>query len=340
MHLDRAVDQFRLGRFVIMRKSPEVMLAVRRVVFDNDHQPKDEEALKLPPRWSGDGWVPEGTTFHGQAHADFSWLTYRHIVRDKGKEPTLISDFLGYNSYENSEHPFRSTENWVGDLMVECEAAVEKGEGELVLELGRGVDRFQARFDLTSGICTLWRKTSGTPEKLGEGKPTGVKAGGTYRLRFANVDQKLTLWVNDSLPFGRDGVTYEAPKGDDRGPRKDDLEPVKIGAKGSNVTIRKLKLFRDTYYTQYTSATNQDVHVNLSEPSEWDRLKDMPVSTYYVQPNHFLCLGDNSPESSDGRAWGLVPERLLLGRALVVYWPIYFPLYPLNSQVNRVGLIK
>jgi signal peptidase I len=54
----------------------------------------------------------------------------------------------------------------------------------------------------------------------------------------------------------------------------------------------------------------------------------MPVRTYYVQPGHFLCLGDNSPHSSDGRAWGLVPERLMLGRALMVYYP--FP--PLGEK--------
>ena len=55
--------------------------------------------------------------------------------------------------------------------------------------------------------------------------------------------------------------------------------------------------------------------------------------TLYVQPGHYLCLGDNSPHSSDGRAWGLVPERLMLGRALVVYYPFW----PLGEQ--RIGPI-
>ena len=47
----------------------------------------------------------------------------------------------------------------------------------------------------------------------------------------------------------------------------------------------------------------------------------MPVKTMYVQPGHYLCLGDNSQQSSDSRDWGLVPNRLLLGRALLVYFP-------------------
>jgi hypothetical protein len=45
------------------------------------------------------------------------------------------------------------------------------------------------------------------------------------------------------------------------------------------------------------------------------------VQTFYVQPGHYFCLGDNSSSSSDGRDWGLVPERLMLGKAVVVYWP-------------------
>jgi signal peptidase I len=59
----------------------------------------------------------------------------------------------------------------------------------------------------------------------------------------------------------------------------------------------------------------------------------------YVQPSHYLCLGDNSPESSDGRYWGLVPQRLLLGRALMVYYPFNFDYWPLNNPENRVGPI-
>jgi hypothetical protein len=50
-------------------------------------------------------------------------------------------------------------------------------------------------------------------------------------------------------------------------------------------------------------------------------------------------MGDNSTQSSDGRDWGLVPDRLMLGRALVVYYPFKFPFWPLNNPENRVGPI-
>jgi hypothetical protein len=66
-----------------------------------------------------------------------------------------------------------------------------------------------------------------------------------------------------------------------------------------------------------------DVRIDSLDPrsGHWDELRDPPFVTLYVQPDHFLCLGDNSPESSDGRSWGAVPRRLLLGRALLVYYP-------------------
>ena len=59
------------------------------------------------------------------------------------------------------------------------------------------------------------------------------------------------------------------------------------------------------------------------------------MKTLYVQPDHYLCLGDNSPESSDGRTWGLVSRRLLLGRAMLVYYP-FSPYWP-SQPGDRMG---
>jgi len=46
-----------------------------------------------------------------------------------------------------------------------------------------------------------------------------------------------------------------------------------------------------------------------------------PEDVYYVPPKHYFVLGDNSRSSFDGRFWGGVPERALVGRAIFVYWP-------------------
>jgi len=48
-----------------------------------------------------------------------------------------------------------------------------------------------------------------------------------------------------------------------------------------------------------------------------------------VPENQYFVLGDNSASSRDSRYWGFVDKNLLIGKALVIYWPL-----------NRIRLIK
>ncbi len=43
--------------------------------------------------------------------------------------------------------------------------------------------------------------------------------------------------------------------------------------------------------------------------------------SYAVPPKHLFVLGDNSMSSLDGRFWGALPQKDLVGRAVFVYWP-------------------
>jgi signal peptidase I len=329
---DEAVKLFKSGAFQIIRKSPDTIKAMRRIVYDNDHPAKDLLAVQ-PPRWADRDGVGDGAWKADDAHgfrltapaADkVHWLGYRHILRGQDDKPRLITDFMGYNSWEGQYSRHGSPgENWVGDLILDCDVQADQAQGELTLELSRGVDRFRARWDLATGLCTLLRVQGEKEESLTpEPKPTSLKGGGAHHLRFANVDQRLTVWVDDALPFG-DGVTY--PPSETEGPTKEnDLEPASIGLKGTGATVHGLKLWRDTYYTTANDGNPgaSDVgRVDPGDPSTWSGMKKPPTKTIYVQPEHYLCMGDNSPESSDGRSWGLVPNRLLLGKALAVYYP-------------------
>jgi signal peptidase I len=344
---DDALELFRAGHFKILRKPTATMLTMRRLVYDNDHQPKDLQG-KLPPRWTpqSGNWVigDGGTTFqHENAPGkEVAWLRYQHILRpstpeikEVDRKPQLIRDFSGYNSYETRGfHQGPQGINWVGDLMLEFELRVERPEGELRLELARGVDQFQVRCNLQSGDCALFRKGEGGEKKLATARSERLKSAGTYQIRFANFDDRLTLWIDRELPFG-DGVKYEAPS--QPGPTGNDLKPALIGSKGAAIRIAHLKLWRDAYYTSARANVNtpdaklaDDAGAAFwSDPDQWAPIRKIEPSTLYVQPGHYLCLGDNSPESSDSRAWGTVPERLMLGRALTVYYPF-----------NRIGAIK
>lgn len=40
-----------------------------------------------------------------------------------------------------------------------------------------------------------------------------------------------------------------------------------------------------------------------------------------IPADNYFVLGDNSAHSSDSRNWGFVPERYVIGRACVIWWP-------------------
>ncbi len=359
-------DSWKEGKFTILRKPLDTLMALRRVVYDNDKPAKDLEGV-LPPRWQP--WdktvVWKASADHG-FQADGSgnveqWLRYQHILRpgdwpkrsspmyaaevegikQRKQDPQLITDFMGYNTYETAGPQHLRSQHWVGDLMLECQLTVEEPQGEVWLELSRGVDRFQAVFDLANGRCTLYRLVardaggSLRKEKMAAAD-TRVNARGKYQLRFANFDDRLTLWVDGDLPFG-DGQEYAAPP--EHGPDarsaevNNDLHPASIASKAAKVQVHHLKLWRDTYYTKVPSdadAVPTEAGADgWSNPNRWGPIRNITFRGMYVHPGHYLCLGDNSPESSDSRDWGLVPERLLLGRALMVYFPL-----------ERMGRIK
>jgi signal peptidase I len=339
-----------VGRFEILQKSADKILALKRLVYDNDHPAVDLAEL---PRWlaeSGAWAADKDNGFHAEARGQaVGWLHYRHLLRGAGDKPQLITDFMGYNAFDSMEPTGGGhrapPQNWVGDLILECEVTVEKPAGEVVLELSKGPDRFRARWDVAAGKCTLLRVTDGKETPLGESRPSALRPGVAHRLRFANVDDRLTVWVDGSLPFREglnDGVNY-TPAAQHGPTRENDLQPASIGTSGVGISVRHLKLGRDTYYTLSPGGNSSDSGLSgddWSDPTRWEALRHLPARTLFVQPGHYLCLGDNSPESSDGRSWGTVPERLLLGRALLVYYPFKCPIPPLSSPVNRVGPIR
>src|SRR5262249_32027881 len=125
-----------------------------------------------------------------------------------------IDNMLGYNAgvdlnpntreEQRRDNPLYHTEPtmWVGDLTLECEVNLSAGS-EVILELSRGVNRFQAKFG--NGQVSLARVGAKGPEFGNPTRPCKVN-GGVYKLRFANVDCRLWVWVDDRrIDFDTEG---------------------------------------------------------------------------------------------------------------------------------------
>jgi signal peptidase I len=337
------------GGFQVVRKEEDQLLADLRVVWDNDRQPRDP-AGAIPPRWevvgSGGRWNADNARqprAFQHAGDPLDWVRYQHNVWRKdqvGRVPWRWSDqdiappaagpvdnMLGYNAgidlnpltgEPQPRDTGRDSTMWVGDLCLECEAEFAAG-AEVVLELSKGVNRFRATFG--NGQVALGRVGEQGPKAFGTPtRPCNVNAG-THKLRFANIDCRLWVWVDGKrIDFGPEGdyipverTGYDPDDTQKEGwVRENDIDaPAQIGARGS-ATVRAIKLHRDIYYTRISGDT---------------------ADIFYVQPGHYLCLGDNSAQSSDSRRWGAVPERLMLGKAVFVFWPGY-------PRPNRIGFIK
>ena len=55
--------------------------------------------------------------------------------------------------------------------------------------------------------------------------------------------------------------------------------------------------------------------------ARYPRALHTPTDSVHLAVDEYFAMGDNTPNSLDGRYWGPVPRRNLLGPASVVYWP-------------------
>jgi signal peptidase I len=103
-------------------------------------------------------------------------------------------------------------------------------------------------------------------------------------------------------------------------PKKDFIKRL-VGVEGDTVEI--------TNGTIYVNG-NPVVEPGFSGNYYWN-LGDFkePGKKVVVPKESFFVLGDNSSSSQDSRFWGFVPKNNVLGKAVVIYWPL-----------NRIRLIK
>lgn len=288
-------------------------------------------------------------------NGSYQWIRYRHFVPSRSiwdaesKEqlpanprPQLIDDFCGYNATGGGNSADDGL-YWVGDLTISCQVEINdiQPEGMLLFELNEGFRKYRCRIDPNSGTATLFfpdpHDQDGNTEVILAEAETDIKGPGSYSVRFANVDDRLCLWVNDwlvSFDKSAEYQRYGAGAFPIQQPTEADLTPVGIAAKNLSGRVSHLLLERDIYYrgeylhpdeqyysvphmqgySEYTGNDKSRLRDNLSDPDAWweeysshwlsnsDEI-DPSILEFELGPDEFFVMGDNSPRSKDSRLW-------------------------------------
>jgi len=383
------------AEFHILRKQdPNKQKLLQQIVYDDRHAPLKLIEQGWPEAWNSVSAADAGGWKHDRKLRQFSiaasdtpqGVRYQHLVpsmadwaaADEGRaaspnpRPQLISDFCGYNSYTGGRASGLDDDRfWVGDLTLSCAVKVSSVSGadaHFELELNEGVRRYRCRFDLSTGTATLSRNDdlAANPETAADIElakaTTSVKGTGSWTLRFANVDDRLCLWVNDSLiPLGK-GAEFDSPA--NRRPQDTDLRPAAFSSQGIAATVSDLCIERDIYYRAESVGNEAGMYASpehelddslklreaLDDPQQWGEIYEKysrRAQFKELGPDEFFVMGDNSPRSQDSRLWPnhvrhaanrhAVSRQALIGKAFFIYWPHGVPFLNNGQGYKLIG---
>ena len=297
----------------ICRKPQKVQNELWMPVYDNDYQPVN----------------PDKSLFNGHTwQQPFKNLTQSTWIFDK-LNPTIFrldsppdqinsliydttagNDFHATYAYNEPERGINRP--YCSDLMAHFYVNPTLRQGCIGISLSKYQTIYNARINLAGEMIIEAVKDGETVELARKAieLPTTDKAN---LVKFANVDHQLIF------QFGTEKLTHDLGRSpEDTGQRNPQIEPeVKIFGSGK-LAISHIAIFRDIHYTANNGA---------SRAAEGNPLT--------LGKDEFFVLGDNSPNSADGRWWdqpgrgnngryyrkGIVPREYLVGKALFVYWP-------------------
>jgi len=162
-------------------------------------------------------------------------------------------------------------------------------------------------------------------------------------FKIPSGSMKPTLQVGDrlivnkmaygaKLPFTKDKDGFRLPgffeprRGDvvvfvfPEDPKRDFIKRL-IAKGGQTVEIKNGDIYVDGEHVEDADIDNR-YYYNRGPYGKVGEPIQVPEGFYFV-------MGDNSASSHDSRYWGFVPEKYLIGKAEIIFWPL-----------NRIRIIK
>ena len=132
------------------------------------------------------------------------------------------------------------------------------------------------------------------------------------RVRVENISMEPTLMPGQFILVNKLAVKLnDIQRGDvivfhfPQNPKEDYIKRV-IGLPGDSIVVRGNKV-----------VVNNQV---IAEP--YISAEPAYNGTWVVPEGNLFVLGDNRNQSSDSHSWGYVPINLVVGKALIIYWPL------------------
>lgn len=132
------------------------------------------------------------------------------------------------------------------------------------------------------------------------------------RIRVESVSMQPTLFAGNFVVVNKLSYRFGEPSRGDiivfRYPPDPELDPyIKrvIGLPGEHVLVEDGKVYING--------------VRISEP--YLETQTQQGGEWTVPQDGLFMMGDNRNNSSDSRAWGMVPLENVIGKAFMVYWP-------------------
>ena len=228
----------------------------------------------------------------------------------------------------------------VADGILELEFQVAGPGGRLRFELREEGDTFQAlveplseeraRLSILRANATILSEGDRRPEQLWQ-VIVPLATATWHRLRFANVDNSLVLEIAGAET--RAELTYERNVPRTR-PRDDSLPQDRSAAREDPLDRLRRRLSQPPRVGLGGESIRARIRgVVVSRDRHW-----LPLGQFGSQaavdlgPDEFFLLGDNSANSTDGRHFGPVEARDVVGRPVAVVWPW--------ARLRRVGVLR
>ncbi|UCG56058.1 MAG: signal peptidase I [Phycisphaerales bacterium] len=301
----------------ISRKPPKVQNEHWMPVYDNDYQPvRPKEG-----QFNGHPWEqPLRNVDDSTWRIDEENPTRFCLDSPADEINTLVYDTSIGNNF-GATYAYDEVRNYrfmptCSDLMVRFYTQPAEVQGHVGIALNKYGTTYKAWVDL-NGEMVIAKVSEGQEETLHRESIEPAATDKSTLVKFANVDHQLTFKVGDKE------LRYDLGRSPDSIGRPGTGSPqVQIFGAGE-LTVSHLAIFRDIHYTRQNLQGGRTGRATEGKP-------------FLLEEDEFFVLGDNSPNSEDGRWWtdppkaskghqpprdGVVPRDYLVGKALFVYWP-------------------